>query len=211
MTGGEAAETPREVAERRELFIGDHWRLGGPVIVLALVLIVFCSFLTNQIFGPTSPQPGLLGNALRTVASAVQVGAEIFIAVFAALQADRTLRFREQATRRRACLAYLEDELATLLDDRRLATRSSYRDPVRLLMPGQLLGGELLRPEADADLIAALFSLQEAVGRYNDLVLTNALVLVEGMNRQLDAVAQQYWRAIEVAAAQVRPFLDDIG
>jgi hypothetical protein len=36
-------------------------------------------------------------------------------------------------------------------------------------------------------------------------------VLVEGMNRQLDAVAQQYWRAIEVAAAEVRPFLDDIG
>src|SRR4051795_2074797 len=187
MTGGEAAETPREVPERRELFIGDHWRLAGPVIVLALVLIVFCSFLTNQIFGPTSPQPGLLGNTLRTVASSVQVGAEIFIAVFAALQADRTLRFRAQATRRRACLAYLEDELATLLDDRaRMASRSSYRDPVRLLMPGQLLGGELLRPEADADLIAALFALQEAVGRYNDLVLTNALVLVEGMNRQLD-------------------------
>ena len=176
------------------------------------MLIVFCAFLTNQIFGPTSPQPGPLGAALRTIASSLQVGAEIFIAVFAALQADRTLRFRAQVTRRRACLAYLEDELATLLDERaRTASRSSYRDPVRLLMPGQLLGGELLRPEADADLIAALFALQEAVGRYNDLVLTNALVLVEGMNRQLDAVAQQYWRAIEVAAAEVRPFLDDIG
>src|SRR4051794_26627015 len=36
------------------------------------------------------------------------------------------------------------------------------RDPERPLMPGQLLGGELLRPEADADLIAALFALQEA-------------------------------------------------
>lgn len=205
-------EMPREAPEHEELFIGDHWRLAGPVIGFTLVLIAFCAFLNNQILGPMSAGAGLVGSALHTVASTLQVGGGIFIAVFTALQVDRTLRFRAQANRRRASLTYLERELADLLDDRvRLSTRSSYRDPVRLAMLGQLLSGDLLRPDADAALIAALFTLQTAVGRYNDLVLTNALVLVEGMNRQLDAVAQQYWHAIESAAVELRPFLDDNG
>ena len=203
-------ETPREGPERGELFIGDHWRTAGPILVVAVALIAFCAFLTDQILGPVGVRTGGMLLVLHTIASTLQFAGGIFVAVFAALQVDRTLRFRAQATRRRACLAYLEGELAALLDERASQwSRSSYRDPLRLMMLEQLLGGDLLRPEADAALIAALFALQGAVARYNDLVLTNALVLVEGMNRQLDAVAQQYWRAIESAAAVVRPLLDD--
>lgn len=201
-------ETPRERPGRGELFIGDHWRTAGPVLAAAVALIALCAFLTNEILTPTGARAGIIMTTLRAVVGALQVAGGIFVAVFAALQVDRTVQIRAQAGRRRACLAYLDDELDALLADRASKSpRSSYRDPVRLLMPEQLLGGDLLRPGADAALIAALFALQEAIGRYNDLVLTNALVLVEGMNRQLDAVAQQYWRAIEVAASALRPHL----
>lgn len=133
--------------------------------------------------------------------------AGLFLAVFGAFRVEAAFHDRRRRARRRTLLRRLATELAHLPPPAGGDAPPGYHDPLRLATPAQLLGSDLLDGRRDAPLVAALLALEGAATRYNDLVLTNALILAEGAAHALDPLAWRYRSALDAAAARVRALL----
>lgn len=178
------------------------------VLLLGVAVIVGATILTSAQHSQTGPRSREQA-ILFTLAGIAQFSTAFFLALFAALRADALLRRRRQLARRRALLGSLAAELALLADS--TGTRSTgpagYRDPLRLTLPAHALASDLLDPGRDTALVRALLHLQMALARYNDLVLTNALILLEGGGSDLTATAADYRQTVDAAVGQVTALL----
>lgn len=144
------------------------------------------------------------GNAL------VQARTILFSLAFA-MQGLALVRAHREAARRRLLLGALGRELG-LLGGRDEADRvAHYRDPIRLTMPARVLDGTAPEPARDGALVAALLELQHAVARYDDLVLTNAVVIANDGDSVLAARGERYWRRVQTAREAVHAALGPAG
>ena len=181
-------------------------------LAAGLALAVCGVLISNaQMSTSSGLRPGAPSFAIYLLGSWLLSGSGSFVAAFAAIQVSLLLRDRREAGRRGVLLRALALELDDLHahNATRRAVGVAYRDPVRLTVPARLLDGPLRGDARDRDLLGALLALQAAIGRYNDLVLTNALVLTDGGDARLGAIADDYWRAIAAATQRLRPHLSD--
>jgi len=173
-------------------------------VAVALVIMVVCQQYTAHLYGPTGASPGSREYTLAQIASYLAFASAIFIGTFVAGQLRSWLRFRDERERRAVFLRALATELSAVpRGDYVLGSSDAYRDPVRLLLPARLIDGGIIRAAEDQDLLAALLRLQAAVTRYNDLILTNAVVLINGDEVRLQGMARRYWQSVDNAIADV--------
>ncbi len=188
----------------------DFWPVTGVVAAVALVVIVFCQNFASRQYGTGSVRPGSGEFTLAQVANTLALASGIFLGTFVAGQLLAFLRAREAGDRRAFLLHALGAELALVpRPDAGMRDATPYRDPVRLTLPALLLDGTLLDGGEDRDLLAAMLVLQAAVGRYNDVVLTNAVVLLNGDDAQLNDIARRYHQEVGRAVAEVRRLLPE--
>lgn len=177
-------------------------------VAVALVIIVACQQYAAQIYGPTGVRPGSRDYTLAQIANSLSFASTIFIGTFTAGQLRSWLRLRGERERHFALRLALAVELATVpRGDLSLGSSDAYRDPVRLALPARLIDDGVLNAAEDQALIAALLRLQAAVARYNDLVLTNAVVLINGNDARLQDLIRRYWQSVDGAIADVRRLL----
>lgn len=177
-------------------------------VAVALVILVACQQYASQIYGPTGVRPGSRDYTLAQIANSLAFASAIFIGTFIAGQLRSWLRFRGEQDRRSTYLCALATELTTVpRGDLLLDSSNAYRDPVRLSLPARLIDGGILSAPGDRELIAALIRLQAAVSRYNDLILTNAIVLINGDEVRLQDMARRYWQSLDGAIASVERLL----
>jgi len=175
-------------------------------LILAAVAVVACqAFVARQYGANGTVEVGATGYLLAQFANGVAFAAAMFAGTFLAGQVRAVGRLRAAATRRAALLAALRAELDLVpRPPASAAPGDAYRDPLRLLLPARVLDAGTLGADDDPALPGALLALQAAVARYNDLVLTSALVLAADPDPALRARAQRYWVAVERAIDEVR-------
>ncbi len=186
------------------------WPLTGAVAVAALVLIVVCQNVASRQYATSNVRPGSGEFTLAQVANSLALAGAIFLGTFVAGQLLAFLRTREAGDRHAFLLDALGTELALVpLPDAGTRNDTPYRDPVRLTLPARLLDGTLLEGGVDREFLAALLALQAAVGRYNDVVLTNAVVLLNGDDAQLNDIARRYHQEVGRTVTAVRRLLPE--
>jgi hypothetical protein len=187
------------------------WRHPLSVAAVATAIAVGCvvlfQALASQQFGNPVLRPDSREYLLGQVCSALSFASAIFLGVFLAGLVRDLLGARAGHMRREALLRTLHAELAISPLTVAIPGDAGYRDPLRLTLLPRLLDGTVLDADGDRDLLAALLVLQAAVGRYNDLVLTNAVILVNGDDSTLDALARRYQEEVQRAVATVRRHL----
>lgn len=188
--------------------VRERWRWAGLVIVSGFALLFAGAFIQSRTF-PSGINASRQSQVVFQLVNILQISTGLFLGLFAALHCHTLIDLRIRRAGSRALLARLAAELALLPD--REPPGHGYRDPLRLAMPPHVLASDPFHPDEDADLLLALLALQGAVGRYNDLVLTSALVLAEGQSFDADATASRYWRAARDAAMAVRALLAERG
>lgn len=177
------------------------------VLALGVGLYVACLVVSSRLIGDL--RPGSWQIVAYAILGGLQNLTALFLAVLGAFRVEGAFHDRRRRARRRTLLRRLATELAQLPPPADGDKPPGYHDPLRLATPAQLLGTDLLDARRDEPLVAALLALEGAAAHYNDLVLTNALVLAEGADRALDPLARRYRSALDVAAARVRALLAD--
>lgn len=187
------------------------WRgsLGLTLTIVAVVLIaiVLCEGYMSQLYGANGARLGTPGFILGQVLNLVAIAGAVFLGTFVAAQVGAALRARGAQGHRARLLAALGAELALIPRGDAAPAVGGYRDPVRLALPARLLEGELLGAGRDQVLLAAVLGLQMAVARHNDLVLTNAVVLLHGKDDRTQGAIERYRQDLDRAVAAVRGLL----
>jgi hypothetical protein len=173
----------------------------------ALVALVLCQGYAAHQYGTGGVRPGSREYLLAQLANLVGFAVAIFLGTFVAAQVGAALRVREARARRTRLLAALGAELALIPRADAAPAVGGYRDPVRLALPGRLLDSDLLDTGRDRALLAALLGLQAAIARHNDLVLTNAVLLLHGEDDRVQGAIGRYRQELDRAVAAVRGLL----
>ncbi len=183
----------------------ERLRRWPTVLALGVGLYVACLVASSRLIGDL--RPGSWQVSAYAILGGLQNLTGLFLAVLGALRVEGIFRDRRRRARRWALLGRLATELAQISPLVGGDGPPGYHDPLRLATPTQLLGTDLLDARRDEPLVAALLALEGAAARYNDLVLTNALVLAAGADRALDPLARRYRAALDAAVARVRALL----
>ena len=169
-------------------------------ITVALAIIVVHQNTAAAIFGTRGAEPGSREFLVSQVANALVMATAVFLGTHLAGQVRALLHVQEEREDGRLFLATLATKLALLARDEPAGT---YRDSLRLTLPARVLESGHLGT-ADRELLAALLALQTAVVRYNDLILTNAIVLVNGEDMRLRDTIGRYRQGVERALTEVQ-------
>ena len=196
----------RPHALRRSAF----WPITGVVAVASLALMLICQSVAASQFSNAGVRPGTTAYTIAQLANSLAFSGAIFLGTFLGGQALGLMRALRMGERRALFLHALNSELSLIPHAAAvIGAGAHYRDPVRLTLLPRLLDGTVLDTDRDRDFLDALLVLQAAAGRYNDLVLTNAVILVNGDDVKLDDLARRYHLDVGRAVGDVRRFLPD--